>query len=506
MTKKDITIPFLAIIAGIIVGMSCMAHSADYYINGSTGHDTNYDGTSPTVDGGGVGPWASLSKATSTLTAGQVVEVAGGTYVGDSNRISETTSGSDGLPITYQGASGETVILDGSTMSGSPVYLNGASWITVKNFTINDSAIQGVAMAGDISGIVLEDLHIDNPKNAGIHCDLAGSVSDLTVTDVNIVDQNSTGNTGALYFNDCNTITFTRVTITNPARDGFWGYGNSDVTFDSCYIEGQQENPDHQDAIQIGDCNGLVIKNCILHSTSQNIYFGVNNTLYDQSEERDVYIYGNTIYNEYWFDFNEYGSQGIIFSEATAVTGAEDTDVNGMYIFNNTILYCGFNAILVQPSESPRDNDANNIVIMNNIIVDSPSTLDGGDQDDKIHSDWNWYWTSGTGQTGSGLPGQATSATATAPALEDANSTSGTSPQFTNYNATTYNWTVATYTGDNIENQGCGLAALQAKIPGISSWTDRSGNTHDGSEPGAYAYSAGEAPSTRQWLLMRDNR
>ncbi len=60
------------------------------YLNYSTGDDA-YDGTSPTVDGGGVGPWKTYGYALRYTPSGGVITCAAGTYYDDSDTASYNT-------------------------------------------------------------------------------------------------------------------------------------------------------------------------------------------------------------------------------------------------------------------------------------------------------------------------------------------------------------------------------------------------------------------------------
>ena len=83
--RKEILVEPLSLLLGLVLfaaifvtqlsaGAASVAASGgtDYYVNGSTGSNTLYDGTSPTVNGIH-GPWATISYAAATAPAGATI-------------------------------------------------------------------------------------------------------------------------------------------------------------------------------------------------------------------------------------------------------------------------------------------------------------------------------------------------------------------------------------------------------------------------------------------------
>lgn len=111
--KSVIVLAFLGIVAS-----SSMAQAAEYYVDQATGNDGN-GGTASQ-------PWKTISKANSTLRAGDTVYIKRGTY---SNYISPASSGtSDANRITYRTFSSDVVTISNASYG---ILLNGNDYVSV---------------------------------------------------------------------------------------------------------------------------------------------------------------------------------------------------------------------------------------------------------------------------------------------------------------------------------------------------------------------------------------
>ncbi|MBR0693692.1 hypothetical protein [Bradyrhizobium lablabi] len=109
------------------------------FVNGSTGSDTLYDGTSATVGSGTSGPFATIGKAVAaafgyapsqfTIT----ISVAAGTY----NESVQTPS-TAGPALVIDGGSAATTTVNGGSI-GTCFAVFGPNTLTVKNFTVQTS-------------------------------------------------------------------------------------------------------------------------------------------------------------------------------------------------------------------------------------------------------------------------------------------------------------------------------------------------------------------------------
>ena len=116
-----------------------------YYVNGSIGSDSN-PGTEAL-------PWKTIQKAADTLTAGQSVNVAAGTYP---ERVHITQSGASGALIAYQAVG--TVVMRGFTVH--------ASYIRISGFEMTAPKRWGVYLTGSYD--IIEDNYIHDLAWGGI--------------------------------------------------------------------------------------------------------------------------------------------------------------------------------------------------------------------------------------------------------------------------------------------------------------------------------------------------
>jgi hypothetical protein len=112
-------LPFFAAICALAMNAS----AAVYYVEGNNGsaNDSN--------SGTASAPWKTISKANSTLVAGDTVFIKQGVY---STYIAPAASGASGRPITYQNYSNDVVSIQNTTYG---VWLSGKSWIVVKGIS-----------------------------------------------------------------------------------------------------------------------------------------------------------------------------------------------------------------------------------------------------------------------------------------------------------------------------------------------------------------------------------
>src|SRR5208282_2027472 len=88
-----------------------------YYVNASTGNDS-FNGLSPTILSGTVGPWATLAHAASVnVGAGSVINVAPGTYTSGPGTITHggNAANSSGYVVWRSQTLGGAIITDPGT-------------------------------------------------------------------------------------------------------------------------------------------------------------------------------------------------------------------------------------------------------------------------------------------------------------------------------------------------------------------------------------------------------
>jgi hypothetical protein len=111
------------------------------YVNGSTGDDSLYDGTSATVVGGGssAGPFKTIGKAVETAFGYApsqftiTISVSSGTY-GESVQ----TPAFGGPNIIIDGGNASLTVVNGSGI-GTPIFVQGPNTLTVRNVTVQSN-------------------------------------------------------------------------------------------------------------------------------------------------------------------------------------------------------------------------------------------------------------------------------------------------------------------------------------------------------------------------------
>ncbi len=101
--------------------------AAIYYVNASTGNDSNSGTLSK--------PWRTIEKANNTLVAGDTVNIQSGTYSNDP--INPRNSGNSNQYITYQRYQSETPTLT----NGTAINLTNKSYIIVDGLRVGDASI-----------------------------------------------------------------------------------------------------------------------------------------------------------------------------------------------------------------------------------------------------------------------------------------------------------------------------------------------------------------------------
>jgi len=120
-------------------------------------------------------PWRTISKAASTVSAGSVVYIRGGTY---RERVVPLQSGSDGNFIVYTAYPGETVTIDGAGISlPQDLYglfdIRGKSFIKVSSLRVINAgtfADNAGILVTDGGHVIIEDNLTWNTASSGIGC------------------------------------------------------------------------------------------------------------------------------------------------------------------------------------------------------------------------------------------------------------------------------------------------------------------------------------------------
>jgi len=143
--------------------MGGIASAATYYV-ATNGNDSN--------PGTEAAPWLTISKAASTLVAGDTVYVKEGTY---SEIVRPANSGTEGNYITYAAYPGDTVINDlsgvNTTFWDAGFAITTKSYIKVTGFQIkNCTGGFGLVANEGSDHIIFENNYTYNTYNSGVGC------------------------------------------------------------------------------------------------------------------------------------------------------------------------------------------------------------------------------------------------------------------------------------------------------------------------------------------------
>lgn len=240
--------------------------------------------------GGITTPWLNLGVNLHKLTAGDTLNVRGGTYasvndVMDSNLVT-FPGGTSGHPITIQNYNGESAIVN--TPDGyNPLGLNSGTqtWITVSGLIFDGTGavntnIQGIYISGTASQIQITLCSVRNWPNFGIQVsNNNGAANAITIYGCSIHGNGSGG------------------LITNG--HGIYNTGGGTVTIDTCLIHDNLGYGIHS----YEDDGFYNISGCIYR----------NNTIYNQGRSpgtvpsygivcaggQNTLVYNNLLYNNY---------------------------------------------------------------------------------------------------------------------------------------------------------------------------------------------------------------
>ncbi len=150
----------IALMTALTLVMICSASwAATYYIDSKNGNDRN--------SGSQTAPWKTISKANSTLKAGDTVYIKKGTY---KETIRPARSGEKGNYITYARNGNEEVIITGG--SGSGVKLENRSYVIVDGMKLLNVGDHWVDLAPNGCHNIIKNCHMEEANDyAGIFFD-----------------------------------------------------------------------------------------------------------------------------------------------------------------------------------------------------------------------------------------------------------------------------------------------------------------------------------------------
>jgi len=206
--SKTLLICFFACATLVPAGQ---ALATNYYV-ATTGNDAN-GGTSAS-------PWRTLQKAANTVSAGDVVHVADGTYVG----MNVTRSGTAASPITFKAEGANVLVNARNATTADNINLEGASYVVIDGFVVEDSPRAGIRVV-EATGVVVKNNRVARSDHTGI---LTGWTPGIQIID--------------------------NISYGAVAQHGIY-VANSRVSPDNVVIRGNESYGNGQNGVQLnGDC------------------------------------------------------------------------------------------------------------------------------------------------------------------------------------------------------------------------------------------------------------
>lgn len=148
--------------------------AGDIYVSDAEGDDVLHDGSSPTIQGGGVGPFKTIGKALQGAGAGDTVHLRTGTYL---EAVFVTATAAAATPLTIQNYNGELVGINSGTTN--PFLILNASGIVIDGVRVEHKVGATSLLVSGSSDVVLRNMTV------------SGSASSDTGAAVTVIDSSS---------------------------------------------------------------------------------------------------------------------------------------------------------------------------------------------------------------------------------------------------------------------------------------------------------------------------
>src|SRR5262249_13358073 len=149
--------------AMLLTALALPVRAADYWVK--NGGDDGLDGQSVAT------AWATLVHAAAQVGPGDTVHVLDGSYQG----FYLDTSGTSGSPITFRAEGSAAQITSDNPTTPDGINLEGASWVVIDGFVVNDRTRTGVRTV-TASHVTVRNCHLGHNGHWGI---LTGFVDDF---------------------------------------------------------------------------------------------------------------------------------------------------------------------------------------------------------------------------------------------------------------------------------------------------------------------------------------
>jgi len=308
------------------------AMAASLYV--SNGGDDRNPGTSDL-------PFRSISKAAQEVQPGSKVIVRGGLY---KEVVLINAGGTSELPVTFESAPGEEVIIDGqaSPPDTNLVQIN-ANYVSFRGFTVRNATRGGIAAWG-VHHIEIANNKVEGNRKAGIWVGHA----EVGVAYENVIAHNEV-------WNNC---------LENLSRsgDGGWPQGISLSASDRSTVTGNRVYRNYGEGIGTLSTQGVrILGNDVSDNFSVNIYL---------DNAPSTVVQDNKVYHTYAKDFYRHGKPAIGIMIANEYTEIElpSRDIN---VTRNTLAGVG----RVIYGDYQRASGLINSEINLNTITDNPEPL-----------------------------------------------------------------------------------------------------------------------------------
>jgi hypothetical protein len=308
--------------------------AATYYVSTTTGSNTN--------PGTEAQPWQTIKKAADTLVAGDTVYIKAGTY---QERVAPKNSGTSGNYITYAAYTGDTVTIDGSSISLSLEDQDGLFVVENKSYII-------------ISGLNIKNAR-PNDNNNGIYVDSSSYIT---------IEKNYTYNT---------------------VSSGIGVWDSDHITIDGNEVE-LACNDGEQECITVSTTDTFEIKNNHVHDSGPGTMGGEGIDAKDGSTNGKIYknhvhhIKRLGIYVDSW---DKLTSQIEVYQNVVhdcaddAFTLAAESGglLENIKIYNNIAYNNLYNGISISANgEAIYSHPMKNIYVVNNTFYNNGDSTWGG--------------------------------------------------------------------------------------------------------------------------------
>ena len=226
-----------------------------YVVDGVNGNDET-NGLYPNA-------WKTLTKAATTLTAGSVVYVRGGTYI---EQITLDNDGTEANPIIFTNYPNETVIMNGDLTLGNGVRING-DWIQINNIEIKNFTGAGATAYGE--HVTFDNIFVHHCGGAGIYLHgNYGTAKDCRSWYNSTVNENGASPTswgsGLSVCRFPTGCTVQRCTVWNNWGEGISNFEAENTVFEDCV------SYNNQIQYYISDSKGVIVRRNVAYCTSGN--------------------------------------------------------------------------------------------------------------------------------------------------------------------------------------------------------------------------------------------